>query len=789
MIRNYLKAAWRNLLKNKSFSFINILGLAIGMASAILIFLWIYNQVSHDRFHEKTDRIFVMNNRDHFSGNMWAWSSTPKIMGPTLKQDYPEVEEFARTNNCNFFFTLGEKKMQAEGLFTDPGFFKMFSFPLIKGNISDALSSTNKIVLTEKFAGKLFGDEDPIGKTVKIDSAHYMVVSGILKDFPNNTIFRGEYLLPWLYMKKLGWDDQFWGNNSIRTFILLKQGVNQQGFDKKIKNITINHSSKAGETSTTEVFTQNLGDSWLYSKPVNGYYTSGRIEMVRLFTIVAGFILLIACINFMNLSTARSEKRAREVGIRKVVGAPRIHLIIQFISESILLSFIAGIVALILVLVSLKGYNQLVGIELSLDFSSPGFWLVFILFILFTGILAGSYPAFFLSSFKPVKVLKGTFKKVQAAINPRKVLVVLQFTFAVILIICTIIVKHQINFALSRDSGYSRDQLVYSYLQGETEKNYLLIRNELLSSGAAVSVSKNMSPITQRYSDGWGYEWQDCTEQDKKIDFIRMSADADFTRTMGVKLIEGRDIDIYKYATDSNAMLINETALKLMRIKNPVGQIIKGDGGTWHIIGVIKDFIFESPYAKVNPLFVLGPKSWFNVMHYKLNPAKTTEESLRIAGEIFKKYNPEYPFQYTFTDDSYAEKFKEEQRTGTLASLFAGLTIFISCLGLFGLAAYMAENRTKEIGIRKVLGASIYSITSLLSIDFLKLVVLSFLIASPVAWYAMNLWLKNYDYRIEIEWWTFVLASMLTILIALGTVSFQAIRAAMTKPVRSLRTE
>ncbi|WP_374163636.1 ABC transporter permease [Arcticibacter sp. MXS-1] len=789
MIQNFLKIAWRNLLKNKTFSLINISGLAIGMASAALIFLWIQNQLTFDRFHEKIDRIYVANNRDNFSGEKWAWNTTPKILAPTLKREFPEVEDYARITDATFFLSHGEKQIQAEGRFTDPGFFKIFSFPLLKGDANKALSGPDKIVLTEKLAKKLFGDADPMGKIVRIDSSDNMTVSGVLKDFPNNTTFSGEYLLPWHYMKKIQWDDEWWGNNSIKSILLLKAGTRQELFDKKIRDITIRHSAAGGSPATTEVFTQKFGDAWLYSRPVNGEYVGGRIEGVRLFIVIACFILLIACINFMNLSTARSEKRAREVGIRKVSGAARGNLIVQFISESILLSFIAGLIALLLVQINLGWFNQLVGRELFIDFSNMWSWLTGIAFIALTGLLAGSYPAFFLSSFRPVRVLKGAFRTGSSKLSARKVLVVLQFTFAITLIICTIIVKHQINYGLQRDSGYSREQLVYSLFQGDIAKNYELIKRELLSSGVAVSVTKTMSPITQRYSDGWGYEWAGATEADKKIDFIRLSSDADFVKTMGVKLISGRDIDIFNYATDSSAVLLNEASVKAMRLKDPVGQKITGENGEWTVVGIIKDFVFESPYGKVNPLMVLGPKSWFNVIHYKLNPARSTADNLKAAEQIFKKYNPEYPYQYHFADESYAEKFKEEQRSATLATLFAGLTIFISCLGLFGLATYMAENRVKEIGIRKVLGASVYSITSLLSADFLKLVIISFLIATPIAWYAMDHWLSSYDYRISIEWWVFVLACLLTMVIAVATVSFQSIKAALGNPVKSLRTE
>ena len=788
MLKNYLKIAFRNLWRNKGFSAINIFGLAIGMASAILILLWIQNEVSHDRFHKKGDRIYVMNNRDHFNGQTHAWSTTPKILAPTLKAEYPEVEDAVRINQTSFLFTVGDKHLNVDGIFTDPGFLTTFSFPLLEGNAATALNDNYHIVLTEKLAKKLFGNEDAMGKTILIDSNANFTVTGVLKDLPNNTVFDFEYLLPWSYMKTLGQDDNYWGNNSVKTLVLLKPGVSESSFDKKVKDITISHT-KGADQSTTKVFTQPLNDYWLYSKEENGKYVGGRIERVKLFAIIAAFILLIACINFMNLSTARSEKRAKEVGIRKVVGAQKGSLIAQFIGESILLAFIAGMLAIIIVQLVLPAFNQLVQKQLFIDFSNPELWLIAIAFILFTGVLAGSYPAFFLSSFQPVKVLKGTFKASNALISPRKVLVVLQFTFAIALIISTIIVEHQIKFAEERDAGYSKDKLVYVPITGELDKHYELVKNDLLNSGAAIAVTKSMSPITTRYSDGWGWKWQGSTPADEKTDFVRMASDADFIKTMGVKLLEGRDIDIKNYPADSFSMLLNETAVKAMRLKHPVGQVVDADNKKWTIVGVIKDFIYESPYEKINPLAVMGPGSWFTTIHFKLNPANTTSKDLDLAKDVFKKYNPLYPFDYHFADEDYAKKFGEEKRTATLAALFAGLTIFISCLGLFGLATYMAENRVKEIGVRKVLGASVTSITTLLSKDFLKLVLISFVIAAPVAYWAMSKWLQGYTYRISIQWWVFALAGILSAIIAILTVSFQAIKAAVANPVKSLRSE
>ncbi len=431
--------------------------------------------------------------------------------------------------------------------------------------------------------------------------------------------------------------------------------------------------------------------------------------------------------------------------------------------------------------------------QLFIPYSNPVFWLLALSFIVFTGIVAGSYPAFYLSSYKPVAVLKGTFKKAHALVAPRKILVAVQFTFAIILIISTIIVVRQLQYGINRQAGYDKNNLVYTFTQGEVDKHYQAIKNELLSGGVAVAVTRSSNPITQRWSDSWGFTWDGSTKADEKIDFIRLGSDADFTKTIGVQLKEGRDIDVYNFKTDSTAVLLNEAAVKAMRLKNPIGITIGTTGGPekFHVIGVVKDFILESPFQQqINPMMIFGPgMDYGQVIHAKLNSAKSTAENLKKMEAIFTKYNPQYPFDAIFADESYARKFRDQQQTGKLAALFAGLTIFISCLGLFGLAAYMAESRTKEVGVRKVLGASVFSVTNLLSKDFLKLVFISFVIASPVTWYVMSKWLEGYSYRINIEWWVFALAGVLAILIALVTVSFQAIKAALANPVRSLRSE
>jgi ABC-type antimicrobial peptide transport system permease subunit len=759
------------------------------MASAIIILLWIQNEVSYDQFHEKKDRIYEAWNRATFDGKLMSWNTTPKVLARTLEKDLPEVEQAARIQwPSNYLFSIGDKRLTVQGRIVDSNFLQIFTFPLIKGNPANVLNDVHNIVLTQKLAIKLFGKEEPMGKIIKIDNKDNFTVTGIIKDPPNNTRFDFEYLLPWSYLRKSGGDDNYWGNNSTRTYVLLKPNASLASVAPKMKVLKQNYDDEAKKINW-QMFLYPISRWRLYSNFENGYETNGgRITFVKLFGIIAAFILLIACINFMNLSTARSEKRAKEVGIRKVVGAQKSSLISQFIGESILLSLIAGILAIIIVQLSLSGFNQLTDKNLFIPYSSPYFWLAGIGFVVFTGFLAGSYPAFFLSSFQPVKVLKGTFKKANALVTPRKVLVVLQFTFAIVLIICTIIVKQQIDYAKDREAGYDRHNLIYHFLTGDIEKNYTLIKNELLASGVASSVTKTSAPLTQSWSDGWGQEWEGKDPNDR-TDFKRYNEDGGLGKTAGLKFVAGRDIDLQQYPTDSLAMILNESSLKIMKFKNPIGQLVKDNGQQWHVIGVIKDFILESPYEPTRPMLIYGPKSWFNVIQMKLNSKNSTAQNLKAAEVIFKKYNPEYPFEYKFVDEEYAQKFEDEKRTGTLAGLFAGLTIFISCLGLFGLATYMAEVRIKEIGVRKVLGASVTNITALLSKDFVKLVIISILIASPIAWFAMHKWLQDYNYRINISWVVFAASGLLAIIIALLTVSFQAIKAAVANPVKSLRTE
>jgi ABC-type antimicrobial peptide transport system permease subunit len=786
MFRNFFKVAFRNLLRNKTFSIINISGLAIGMASFILIALWIKDEISYDRFHTNGDRLYEVYSNDVVNNSIRSLTNTPEIMAPGLKNDVPEIEYASRFSSMQYHvLNVGDKSLRPIGAIVDAPFLNMFSFPLENGNAKTALTDPYSIVLTEQLAKKIFGNEDAMGKLVKFDNSDNLKVTGILKDLPNNTLFNFEYLTSYEFNNSKGYIDSDWTDISIATFVLLKPNTSFASANDKIKNVIVQHSG--GRAKTTE-FLYPVSKLRLYSNFENGKVVGGRIERVRIFSIIAAFILFIACINFMNLSTARSEKRAKEVGVRKVVGAGKTSLITQFFGESILMSFIAGVFALIIVQFCLPSFNQLVQKQLFIDYGNIYFWIASLGFILFTGILAGSYPAFFLSAFKPVSVLKGTFKKVNALVTPRKVLVIVQFTFAIALIVCTIIVEEQVKYAQSRETGYDKNNLGYVFIQGDIDKNYSLIKNALLSSGVATSISKTQAPLTQNWSSGISMNWQG-KDPNAKIQINRYTEDGDLVKTAGMQLVEGRDIDVKNYPTDSTACLISESAAKVMGFKQPIGQLIYDDPVNWHVVGVIKDFILESPYETIKPFMVKGPKYGGSVIHIKLNNANSTATNLAKAEKIFKQYNPAYPFDFHFIDAEYAQKFSDEQLTGKLASLFAALTVFISCLGLFGLATYMAENRIKEIGVRKVLGASVVSITTLLSKEFVKLVVIAIVIASPVAWWAMHSWLQGYEYRINISWMVFFAAGLIAIFIALITISFQSIKAAMANPVRSLRTE
>jgi ABC-type antimicrobial peptide transport system permease subunit len=787
MFKNHFKIAWRNLWKNKGFSLINIIGLATGMCGAILIFTWIQNELSFDRFHKNSQNLYKVWNRSNpgAGDKIYTWDVTSSPVAPALKQNFPEVKAYARVYWPNDrLFNYKAKSIVATGLDVDPQFLSMFSFPMISGN-EHALDDPKGIVLTASLAKRIFGNEYATDKVLKINDNETYKVAGVVKDPPANTQFQFDYLLS--LEPNIGkFAPHEWRNGSYNTYIQLKDGTNVNDVDKKIKNIIHDHDVNLN----FGMFLYPASKWHLYTKFENGIPVGGTIETVRLLLAIAVLILLVACINFMNLSTAQSEKRGKEVGVRKVMGANRLAIIKQFLAESTLITGISGIIALILVQLTLPAFHELTGKKLFIDYSNPYLWLAGAAFILTTGLLAGSYPAFYLSSFKPVKVLKGLFKGKVQVITPRKLLVVTQFTVAIVLIISTIVIYQQINHVQNRDSGYVKNNLVEHPINGSIGKNFEVIKNELLNSGAVVAVSKTSMPVTIDGSSGSGFNWGDMGPDHKNISFSNFATTGDFVKTFGFKLAAGRDINFDKYPSDTTAVLINEAALQTMGFKDPIGQTILSGTNSLKVVGVIKNFIIGSPYQAVNPMLVFGSKKrFYNALTFRLNPNKPVAASLKTAESIFKKYNPAYPFQYKFVDQEYAQKFKDEQRTGRIAFTFSALTILISCLGLFGLAAYMAENRAKEIGIRKVMGASIVNLMQLLTREFVTLVLISVMLAVPVGWWFMNKWLQDFNYRIEISWTIFFYSGIAAVLIALFTVSFQAAKAAKANPIKSIKTE
>lgn len=787
VLQSNLKISWRNLVEQKVFSSINIVGLAVGMASAVLILLWIADELSVDQFHEKKDRIYQVYSRSEVNGEIRVAGRTPNVLAPVLESDYTEVEEVIRINWVGaFVFHAGKNNVDAQGFFTDPGFFKVFSFALVKGNPQTALDGPRSIVITEKMAKKLFGDEEPMDKIVRIDSTALFKVTGVMANLPKNTQFNFDYLVPWSFMREVGWEGTRWDDYGISTIVLLKQGVTEQQANTAFHNIL----KKNGGDQKAELFLHGMPRWWLWSQFENGEAVGGGIYFIRLFFVIAGFILLIACINYMNLSTARSLKRGREIGISKVIGASRSGLISRFIIESVVIAFFSGALALLIVQLSLPWFNQLIDESLTIPFSSTTFWLYAVGFILLTGFLAGSYPAFHLSSFRILSALKGVSQSSASFFQPRRILVVVQFTFAIILITCTFIIYQQIRFGQNREAGFEKENLVYVYMQGDIKKNYEHIRRELLNSHAVTSVMKTNSPIIDVWNWDNDYTWEG-KDPDKSESLIRQHTESDFVKTMGLKIIDGRDIDARTYSSDSSAVLLNESAVRQMGFTHPIGQTIQNREGTWQVVGVISDYVIGGPYAPAMPMVVHGPKlkDWFGTVTFRLNSRRPVSENIAKATAVFNTYNPEHTFTYYFIDEAYSSRIGNERVMGKLAALFAGLTIFISCLGLFALAAYTIEGRFKEIGVRKVLGASIVSITALLSKGFLKLVAISFVIASIIGWWSMEQWLQQYPYRVSIEWWMFAITGLLSIVISLLTVSFQSVKAALSNPVSSLKSE
>ncbi len=799
MFKNYLKIAWRNLKKNKGYSAINIGGLALGMAVALIIGLWIQDEVSNNSYFSKKDKIAQVYQSQTFNGNTGTGPAIPRPLEKALRDGYTDNFKHLvmSTWNNSRYLKYKEKSLSKTGYFMQSEGPELLDLTILKGE-KDGLRELNSVMLSESVAHALFGDEDPIGKTVKVNNQYDVMVSAVYEDIPfNNSFHDAEFLMPWdkvlatqEWMKNA--EDQ-WGNNSFQMFVEIADNTTMEKVTEKILNVKKNLNEDTAEFNP-QIFLFPMKDWYLRGNFENGKQTGGRIKYVWLFGIIGAFVLLLACINFMNLSTARSEKRSKEVGIRKSIGSQRNQLINQFLSESFLVVLFAFFVAIIIVLVSLNGFNDLSKKEISFPWASGTFWISSLLFILFTALVAGSYPALYLSSFKPVDVLKGTFKAGKYAGLPRKILVVLQFTVSVAFIIGTVIVMQQINHAKNRPVGYDKEGLLQIPTFSEDfAGKYDLMRAEFLGSGAVVEMSSSSSPTTQIWSNRGGFEWEGKPEGFQE-DLAWTEVSPEYAKSLNLKIVEGRDFS-REFASDSNAVLINQTALKYMGLTDPIGKLIKDDDEEdpdppLKIIGVVEDMITQSPYEPVKQgVYVYdkhGNSSYYNL---RLNPNQSANQNIAVIERVFKEHFPDLPFEYDFVDSEYGEKFASEERIGTLSGIFTALAILISCLGLFGLTSFVAEQRTKEIGVRKVLGASVFGVWRMLSKDFLKLVIISCFIAVPIAYYVMNGWLQDYPYHVLLEWWIFALAVIGAMLVTVVTVSFQAIKAANSNPVKSLRTE
>jgi putative ABC transport system permease protein len=793
MIKSFFKTAWRNLVNNKVYSALNIIGLGAGMAVALLIGLWVLNEYSYDRFLPGYEQVYqVQLNSTSDRDGIHTQTPVSLPLATALRKDFPDIAAVAESDWFDSHDLLvGEKKLYSTGGMIGQDFFRIFHYPIIQGDPTTALKDPYSIVLTSSIAKALFGDADPMGKTVRIDNQHDVKVTGILRDIPRNSSLQFNYLLPFSY--KVSTEDWMkdattsWYNNSFQIFVALTPNADYAKLAPKIRNLAFENGPKM-RPGKPEVFLHPLKSWRLYSDFKNGKSVGGFIDYVRMFSIIGLLVLLIACINFMNLSTARSERRAREVGVRKAIGSQRRDLILQFLTESILTTFIAAFFAILFVQLALPAFNTLTNSEIHIPYGSPLFWLTMALYTLLTGLLAGSRPALYLSSFNAVSVLKGSFKTGQTGTLSRKILVSLQFTCSIALIISTIIIYQQVRFAKDRPIGYSSARLLETDMSGDLFDHYEALRNDLIQTGLVRDVAKASGSPTYVGDHTDLENWPGKLAGDQFRDIGAISTSSNYFRTLGMQLLEGRDFND-SWAVDTACVILNEAAVNDIGLKHPLNQIITWNGGQRaRIIGIVKDALMESPFKAVQPL-IFNHGRGGNVILYRLNPGTGNRDAIAKIAPIFNRYNPAYPYIYKFIDEEYNRKFDLETLVGTLASLFAVLAIFISCLGLFGMAAYVAEQRTKEIGVRKVLGASVGQIWFMLSKDFLVLVMVSAVVASPISLYFLHHWLLKYDYRITIGPAVFVLAALVALLITLVTISFQAIRAASANPVNSLRTE
>ncbi|HTS44391.1 MAG TPA: ABC transporter permease [Puia sp.] len=791
MLKNYFKTAWRNIVRNKTFSLINICGLALGIAISLLIFFWVNDERSVDAFHKNNRYLYNVYEIAFADNKIDADYETPALLADQIKKEIPEVQYAAGSDwNDDYTFRTDNKTIKESGAFASEDYFKIFSFPLLQGNAASALNNPFAIAISKKMATDFFGSpQSAIGKTLQRDDGNgwkTFTIAAVFDNVPANSTLKFDFVINWQAYYEEHPEMKMWGNFGPLTNIMLRDDANVESVKAKLKNF-LDKFSVESSGNKIELNLQPFSERYLHSNFVNGEINGGRIEYVRLFSIIALFIILIACINFMNLATARSVKRAKEVGVRKVTGALRSSLIKQFMIEAVLLTFFAVVIALFLVSVLLPVFSNITGKHIVMPLTRFSFWLQLLGLATITGSVAGSYPALFLSSFNPAKVLKGTMKFSTHAVLFRKGLVIFQFVLSLILINATIIVSRQINFIQTKNIGYNKENLIYIPIEGTLTRQYAFFKQEAVKMQAIKQVSciDQSLPVLD---NGTTYIDWEGKATDFKPSFTNARVGYDFIKTAGIQMVQGREFSP-DFPTDSIGYILNETAVKKIGYKNPLGRSFSLWGKKGTIIGVIKDFHFASLHERINPL----------VLHFRQeNPwgailirtqTGQTKQAIESLSQLCSQINPKFPFTYQFADQEYQKLYKSEAVIGKLSDCFAFLAIFISCLGLLGLAMFTTEQRTKEIGVRKVLGASATSLFTLLSKEFIMLVVAALFIATPLAWLAMNKWLEDYAYRININWMIFLVAGLLAIMITLITISFQTIKAVLVNPVKSLRTE
>ncbi len=787
MIKNYLLLALRNIKNNPLYAFLNIAGLSIGLASSILILLWVSDEWLYNRFHTNLDNIHLILQNQKHGGEVVTLEAMPGPLAAALRTEMPEVARATRASWAEtHILTLGDKSFSERGIYAEADFLNIFKFPALKGDPVAALKDINSVVLTERTAKKLFGEEDPIGKVIRHNGQNNLTVAAILKDIPRLSSVRFDVLLPFgIYEKaKIAWINTEWHNNSMPTWVELNPNTNLTAFNQKLEPYL---PSKTQEDEA-QIFAYPLANWRLWNEFENGKVSGGRIDLMRMLAILGIFILMIACVNFMNLATARSQKRAREVGVRKVLGAFRGMLIGQFLSESLIMAFIALGLGVLLTQLILPSFNQFFNKALELTTANWGIWATVLGLGLFTGIVAGSYPAFYLSRFNPIKVIKsGAFTKDKMGGSIRMALVTFQFCISIFLIISTIVFLKQLEYAQNRPIGYEQDHLIEIPARGNMPDTYEAVKNDLLQLRGVKSVTTSNSNLLFYGENTAGIKWEGKTK-DQNFSVSLAWVGLDWTQTTGMKIVKGRDFSA-EYGRDTFACLLNQTAVKMMGLKEPViGTVLHRDTNLT-VVGVVEDYVFNEPLGKISPVMLCHAREGMNSFFVKLENDKNVQQNLAQIEQTVKKHNPSVPVRLRFTKEEYQSNFDEIRFSGRMARLFGGLAIFISCLGLFGLSAFLAERRQKEIGIRKVLGAPVYNIWLQLSKDFLKPVVIAFILATPFTIWAMQKLLSKVEYHIELQWWMFALSGILALIIAILTVSFQAIKAAVANPVKSLRTE